>query len=329
MAELWLHRLALTGTVLTLIIVMSGAWVRLTDAGLGCPDWPGCYGHLTPTAAEQNVAAVNEAFPDTPFESGKAWREMLHRYAIPFLGGIVIALAGLALVARKDPLVPLWTPLLLVPLLGVQAILGMLTVTMLLEPVIVMGHLLGGMATLALLGWITLRTRPRPTRFISAPGGFRAAAVTALVVVFAQVALGGWTSTNYAALACPDFPTCQAQWWPEMNFDEAFVPWRGLGAEGDTASKTRTAIHMTHRLGALVTLLVVGFIGLTAALRGIDRATRVSGGAIVLILLVQIGLGISIVLLGLPLVPAVAHNGVAALLILATVSLNYAAWRLA
>jgi cytochrome c oxidase assembly protein subunit 15 len=205
----------------------------------------------------------------------------------------------------------------------------MLTVTMLLEPVIVMGHLLGGMSTLALLGWVTLRTRPRPTRFVGSPGGFRVAAVVALLVVFAQVALGGWTSANYAALACPDFPTCQAQLWPDMNFDEAFVPWRGLGAEGDAGSQTRTAIHMTHRIGAIVTLLVVGLIGLAAVLRGQDKATRMSGGAIVVVLLAQITLGISIVLLGLPLAPAVAHNGMAALLILATVSLNYAAWRLA
>lgn len=329
MAEIWFHRLALLGTVLTLIIVMSGAWVRLTDAGLGCPDWPGCYGHLTPTAAEQNVDAISEAFPDSPFDSGKAWREMLHRYAIPFLGFIVLALAGIAVAARKDPLMPFWGPILLIPLLGFQAILGMLTVTMLLEPVIVLGHLLGGMTTLALLGWLALRSRPRPPRLINSPGGFRLAAIVALGVVFTQVALGGWTSTNYAALACPDFPTCQAQWWPAMNFSDAFVPWQGLGAEGEFGSQTRTAIHMTHRIGALVTLLVVGFIGLKAAMRGLDRATRLSGGAIVALLLVQIGLGISIVLLGLPLAPAVAHNGVAALLILATVSLNYAAWRLA
>ncbi|MDH3646993.1 MAG: COX15/CtaA family protein [Gammaproteobacteria bacterium] len=329
MAEVWFHRVALIGTLLTLVIVMSGAWVRLTDAGLGCPDWPGCYGRLTPPMTAQDVAVGNAAFPDNPVDSGRAWREMLHRYAIPFLGGIVLILALMALWQRKDLLMPLWFPLLLVPLLGLQALLGMLTVTLQLKPIVVTAHLLGGMTTLAVLAWIALRTRPRPTRFLGAQRGFRLAALVALFVVFAQIALGGWTSANYAALACPDFPTCQSQWWPETDFNAAFVPSRSLGAAGEADSTGRTAIHLSHRLGALFTLIVVGGIGLSAALRGRDRAMKASGASVVLILLVQIGLGISIVLNGLPLAQAVAHNGVAALLVLATVSLNYATWRLA
>ncbi len=329
MAQTWFHRLALIGTVLTLVIVMSGAWVRLTDAGLGCPDWPGCYGRLTPPVSAQEIAESNAAYPGSPVDTGKAWREMIHRYAIPVLGFIVLGLAGIAITTRRDPLMPLWVPLLLLPLLGIQALLGMFTVTLLLQPIIVVAHLLGGMLTLALLGWLTLISRPRPPQLLG-ENPFRTAALVALLVVFAQVALGGWTSANYAALACPDFPTCQAQWWPDQaDFDEAFVPWRGLGVEGDSGSGGRVAIHLAHRIGALVTLFVVGGIALAAALRGRDRATRMAGGAMAVILLAQLALGVTIVLQGLPLALAVAHNGTAALLVLATVSLNYAAWRLA
>ncbi|MBT8137324.1 MAG: COX15/CtaA family protein [Gammaproteobacteria bacterium] len=306
---------------------MSGAWVRLTDAGLGCPDWPGCYGRLTPPVTAQDIAASNEAFPGAPVDTGKAWREMAHRYAIPLLGLIVISLAAIAITTRRDPLMPFWAPLLLVPLLGLQAILGMLTVTLQLKPIVVLAHLLGGMTTLALLGWMMLLTRPRPPRLLPADSGFRGVALLALLVIFAQVALGGWTSANYAAVACPDFPTCQTQWWPPADFASGFVPWRGLGAAGDADSTARTAIHLGHRLGALVTLLVAGGIALAAALRGRDRATRWSGAAILLLLFGQVALGITIVLKGLPLAGAVAHNGMAALLVLAAVSLNHAAWR--
>ncbi|MBT8131897.1 MAG: COX15/CtaA family protein, partial [Gammaproteobacteria bacterium] len=173
MTEVWFHRLALLGTVLTLLIVMSGAWVRLTDAGLGCPDWPGCYGRMTPPVAAQDIASSNAAYPDAPVDTGKAWREMLHRYAIPLLGLIVVTLAAFAVVQRKNLLLPLWLPLLLLPLLCGQALLGMLTVTMQLKPIIVLAHLLGGMTTLALLAWITLSTRPRPAQFLSPQRGFR------------------------------------------------------------------------------------------------------------------------------------------------------------
>ncbi len=327
MAQVWFYRLAVLGTVLTLAIVMSGAWVRLTDAGLGCPDWPGCYGQLTPPDEPAEIAAADEAYPLTPVDTGKAWREMLHRYAIPFLGLIVLALAGIAIANRDDPFVPLVVPLLLLPLLGLQAVLGMLTVTMLLQPVVVVGHLLGGMTTLGLLGYLALRTRPRAPQLLPAMDRFRGLALVALLVVMGQIGLGGWTSANYAALACPDFPACQGQWWPPADFREAFVPWRGLGETGPADSRARTAIHLAHRMGAILTLLVAGGIALAALLRGSDRAVRASGMAMAVILVVQVALGATIVLEGLPLALAVAHNGTAALLLLATVSLGVAAWR--
>ena len=327
MAEVWFYRLAVLGTILTLAIVMSGAWVRLTDAGLGCPDWPGCYGQLTPPDDPAEIAAAGEAYPDAPVDIGKAWREMIHRYAIPFLGLVILALAGIAIANRDDPFVPLVVPLLLLPLLGLQAMLGMWTVTLALQPIVVMGHLLGGMTTLALLGYLALRTRPRVPQVLPATSRFRGLAVVALLVVMGQIALGGWTSANYAALACPDFPTCQSQWWPQADFGAAFVPWRDIGQTGAGEAAALTAIHLAHRIGAVLTLLVVGAIALGALLRGSERAVRASGLAMGLVLLAQVALGATIVLQGLPLALAVAHNGTAALLLLATVSLGVAAWR--
>ncbi|NND60188.1 MAG: COX15/CtaA family protein [Gammaproteobacteria bacterium] len=306
---------------------MSGAWVRLTDAGLGCPDWPGCYGQLTPPQSAAEIERANAAFPDAPVETGKAWREMLHRYAIPFLGLIVLALAAIAIANRDDPFVPLLVPLLLIPLLGLQAALGMLTVTMLLQPIIVVAHLIGGMATLALLGYLAMRTWPREPQILSPATRFRTLAVAALAVVMVQIALGGWTSANYAALACPDFPTCQSQWWPDASFADGFVPWRGLGSTGPADSQARTAIHLAHRIGAIVTLLVVGGIGLLAALRGSHRGMRLAGAAMTVVVAIQAALGATIVLQRLPLALAVAHNGTAAVLLLATVALIVAAWR--
>lgn len=328
-AEDWFHRLAAVGTVLTLAIVMSGAWVRLTDAGLGCPDWPGCYGQLTPPGDAQSVARAEAAYPDSPVDAGKAWREMIHRYAIPVLGLVVIVLVGLAIQARRDPLMPFVIPLLLVPLLAGQALLGMLTVTLQLKPIVVVAHLLGGMATLALLGYLTLRTWPRPPQVLAAVNRFRGAALVALAVITMQITLGGWTSANYAALACPDFPTCHGELLPDADFGAGFVPWRGLGQTGSADAEARTAIHLAHRVGALVTLLIVGGIGMRAFLRGGTRATRLSGLAMAVLVTAQVALGVTIVMLGLPLALAVAHNGMAALLLLATVSLAVAAWRTA
>lgn len=327
MAELWFHRLALLGTVLTLAIVMSGAWVRLTDAGLGCPDWPGCYGQLTPPDTAHEIRRAEAAFPDAPVEVGKAWREMMHRYAIPFLGLVVLLLAGIAIVNRDDPFVPLIAPLVLLPLLAVQAILGMLTVTMLLQPIVVVAHLLGGMTTLGLLGYLALRTRPHVARILPSSNRFRGLSIIAIAVLMAQIALGGWTSANYAALACPDFPGCQGQLWPEADFAAGFVPWRGLGSVGYSESAERTAIHLAHRIGALVTTLVLVGIGLGAAVRGPHRGVRVAGGVLAALVVAQVALGAMTVLLRLPLVLAVAHNGMAALLVLSAIALFVAAWR--
>lgn len=317
------------GTVLALCVVMLGAWVRLSDAGLGCPDWPGCYGKVIVPGAEEAVAGANEAFPERPLEAHKAWKEMIHRYLAGSLGLVIAGLFFMAIKNRRYPEQPVLLPTLLVALVLFQAALGMWTVTLKLKPVIVMAHLLGGFATLALLWWLVVSTSERYYQFGKARWlsvfGF-----LGVLLLVAQIALGGWTSSNYAALACPDFPQCQQQWWPAMDFKEAFVLWRGIGPNyefGVLEHPARTAIHMTHRLGALVVgiyLLVLLLVVLKSRMSAISRRVALIG---LLLLLTQISLGISNVVFHLPLAVAVAHNGVAAMLLLSMITLSLALYR--
>jgi cytochrome c oxidase assembly protein subunit 15 len=318
------RRLALAGVVLAFGVVVLGAWVRLSNAGLGCPDWPGCYGHLTADNAAQNVDAVNQAFPERPFTYHKAIKEMVHRY---FAGGLVLViltLAGLAIANRRDPQQPVGLPVALVGLVILQALLGMWTVTLLLKPLIVVLHLLGGLTTLALLGWLALAPQGEWSR-PAAPARVKTLAAVGPIVLGLQIALGGWTSSNYAALACPDFPTCQNSYWPQMDAKDAFVLWRGLGRDyegGVLDHPARVAIHFVHRLGALVTALVLGFVSFAAIRSGPTRAVRTAGIVLGVVLVCQLILGPLMVVNALPLALATAHNAVAALLLLAIVALN-------
>lgn len=316
-------RLLPMATALALGVVVLGAWVRLTDAGLGCPDWPGCYGTLTVPSDADELAFATEAYPERPVETQKAWNEMIHRYFAGTLGLLVFALVVLAWRARRDdPQQPVGLPSALGILIVFQALLGMWTVTLLLKPVIVMLHLLGGMATLGLLFWLTLRAW-RPGRRSVVP--IAGLALAGLCVVYAQIALGGWTSTNYAALACPDWPTCQGQWWPESDFSEAFVMWRGTGVDyegGVLDGEARTAIHLTHRIGAVVVTALLGWL-LWSALRSARGAVRIAGGAVATALVLQISIGLGIIELSLPLWLATAHNGGGALLLLSLLFLNH------
>lgn len=318
--------LARVAFVLCLLVVVLGAWVRLTDAGLGCPDWPGCYGRLVAPGAE-HAEAVAADFPERPLDSGKAWREMIHRYAAGTLGLLVLALAVMAWRNRRDPAQPVGVPLFLVGLIAFQALLGMWTVTLLLKPLVVMGHLVGGMTTLALLAWLAL-----PARSVEPDGGprLRALAATALAVAGVQIALGGWVSANYAALACPDLPTCQGRWWPEMDFGTGFTPWHGLGIDyegGILHQSARLAIHVTHRVGAVATLLVAGFAAAWAWRNAPSPAGRRAGAVAGALLMAQFLLGIAMVLTWLPLPLAVAHNGLAALFLVSLVNLGKVSWR--
>ena len=317
-----LFRLGCVTTLLTLFVVVLGAWVRLSDAGLGCPDWPGCYGHLDVPAAAGEVRAANEAYPERPVETAKAWKEMIHRYAAGILGLLIAALAIVAVRRRRHA----GSPALACVLAGVvvfQALLGMWTVTLLLKPLIVLAHLLGGLTLLALLAWFTLAHAPRLPS-MPAPPWLRRLAVASLVVLGLQITLGGWTSTNYAALACPDLPTCQGEWWPRTDFASAFVPWHGLGIDyegGILGGPARTAIHLTHRIGAIVAALVIGFFAVACMLGG--RCPSLRRGGVVLggLLCLQLGLGLANIAWLLPLWVATAHNGGAALLLLAHVAL--------
>jgi len=316
------RRLALGGVLLALLVVVLGAWVRLSAAGLGCPDWPGCYGHLSAGSAAENVTAVNEAFPQRPFEYHKAIKEMVHRYFASGLGLLIVVLAGIAIANRRDPQQPVALPIALVALVILQGLLGMWTVTLLLKPLIVVLHLIGGLSTLSLLAWLAMQPAERAPPDSS---GLRKLATAGLLVLAFQIMLGGWTSSNYAALACPDFPTCQNSYWPHMDVEDAFVLWRGLGIDyegGVLDHPARVAIHFVHRLGAIAAALILGVLSLLAWRRGTTPAVRTAGVVLGLVLIAQLILGPVMVMRALPLSLATAHNGVAALLLLATVRMN-------
>jgi cytochrome c oxidase assembly protein subunit 15 len=327
----WYVRLIMLATLLALTVVVLGAYVRLTDAGLGCPDWPGCYGSLILPGDTEARAEADAAFPERDLDPQKAWNEMIHRYVATTLGFSIMMIALLAWLNRRDPMQLVVMPIALLGVVIFQGLLGMWTVTLLLKPLIVMAHLLGGLTTLGMLFWLLLDHRRR--RDITAHGKRHAfaPALACLVVLILQIALGGWTSSNYAALACPDIPLCQGQIWPEeANFGEGFVLWRGLGVDyefGILDAPSRVAIHFVHRLGAIATflLLLIVATGFVRRSSGPDPAPLRSAGMFVIAALVaQVSIGVGIVWFGLPLFLATAHNGVAALLLLSVINLNHA-----
>jgi cytochrome c oxidase assembly protein subunit 15 len=335
-----IFKLAAGASLLALIVVVLGAYVRLSHAGLGCPDWPGCYGKLIAPTAITDVSVANKAYPARPVESAKAWKEMVHRYLASTLGLLIIGLAALSWKKARQDLIEQKTgiqqqyrlPVFLIFLVMLQGALGMWTVTLLLKPAIVTLHLLTGMLTLALLWWITLKQRqidhPELISDLHISGGLRFWALLALVLVYCQIALGGWTSTNYVALHCgTEFPTCHGQWWPNMDFRDGFRFWRGLGIDyegGVLSAAAGTAVHVTHRIGALIVALVVGMFSLILIGKS---ETRRLGLVLLGILSLQISLGIMNVVLLLPLPVAVAHNMVAALLLLTMVTINFEFYR--
>jgi heme a synthase len=333
---LWMRRLAVASVALCFVVVVLGAYVRLSAAGLGCPDWPGCYGHLSPIGAAHS-ADLGTAFPGRPLEVGKAWREMIHRYAVGTLSCLILILAVLAVRYRRLSLASVPLALALVATLIVQALLGMLTVTWRLNPLIVTGHLVFGMTTLALLWWLTLSLpvgewgtaalHARGRNMAGGAGGpFASAwllAVIGLVALAVQITLGGWTSSNYAAVACPDFPTCQNAWWPAGDFAHAFVLWHGqINYEGGVLDNpARVAIHLTHRLGALVATTALTLAALFVLRQRGLAAVRSRAWAVLAALALQLTIGVSMVLKAFPLGLATAHTAGAALLLLATLAL--------
>ena len=318
------RRLVFSTALLTLAVIVMGAYVRLSDAGLSCPDWPGCYGRVVVPTSDPEVSLANETYPDRPVVTHRAWKEMVHRYLAGGLGVAIVCLAVGAYRRRAEPRQPVALPMLLVGLVVFQAALGMWTVTLLLKPVVVTAHLLGGMATLALLLWLWMGAS-HPGE--SVPIGRRMWGLASVLIVVVQLTFGGWTSANYAALACPEFPTCHGSWWPEMVFSDAFDPWRELGrtSEGDPlSSQALVAIQVAHRVGALLVVLIVGGFA-TVSIRGARLHVKYVAVAVLILLLVQVGLGIATVLMARPLEFALAHNATAAVLLSALVLL--AGWR--
>lgn len=309
-----------SATLMAMCVIVLGAYVRLSDAGLACPDWPGCYGRLhVPYTPEQQQAA-SLAFPDSPLDVGKAWIEMTHRYLAGALGLLVLAIF---ILTRRPGGAPLRGPAtLLLAVVILQALLGMWTVTQQLKPITVTAHLLGGMATLGLLTWLALKQRSLAgvAKSLSLPG-MRLWANAALVVLAMQITLGGWTSSHYAGLACGEFPRCQGAWLPVMDFARAFaITGEANGTSGEPRSAALTAIHWSHRLGALVTAIVL--LGFAIAMLRLE-SLRSLGRVIALLVLLQVGAGIGNVLLDLPTALAVAHNAMAALLVAAMVAARF------
>ncbi|MEO1888296.1 MAG: COX15/CtaA family protein [Cycloclasticus sp.] len=314
------RNLTILATLLTLIVVVLGAYVRLSDAGLGCPDWPGCYGSLILDESQEGIEHAAKNY-DRPLEASKAWKEMIHRYFASTLGLVILILTFMAW--RKPELGQRGLTTSLSLLVMFQGALGMWTVTLLVKPVIVMSHLLGGLATLSLLLLLLLRVRNKRLANENNTGCVKSLASIAMVVLVVQIALGGWTSTNYAALACPDFPTCYGDVWnPDVDYKEGFVLWRGLGVDyefGVLSNEARAAIHWVHRIGALVTTAVLGLLAIfLIRLNALKESLMMLG-----LLVTQVGLGIFNVLLNLPLHVAVAHNAIAAVLLLSLVYINF------
>ncbi|HEX7341421.1 MAG TPA: COX15/CtaA family protein [Rhodanobacteraceae bacterium] len=364
----WLARLAWLTAILCFLLVMFGAFVRLSNAGLSCPDWPTCYGHVAWPDQAHQIAHADALHPNRPYVASKAWREQVHRMIAGTLGVLVLLLALLAvwtrpwarwaiigaavaaaigtglymggerfvsfilgalavvvpwIVAARLTRTGAWrTAVVAFGLIVLQAMFGMWTVTLLLEPIIVTGHLLGGMATFALVAYVAMRFTP-----LGAAGDehahLRRWVIAGIVILACQIFLGGWTSTNYAALSCgvggPAFPHCLGQWWPAANYGQGFQLWHPLGVDyqgGVLGAHARTAIQMMHRMGAVVVFCYLAFLSHKVARAGL----RWCGIGIAVTLVAQILLGISNVVFGLPLWVATAHTGMAALLLFALVA---------
>jgi len=320
-------RITVFAALLAFIVVTLGAYTRLKDAGLGCPDWPGCYGQLTVPETAKALSQAAQAFPGHVVEAAKAWPEMIHRYVASTLGLLILIIAFLVVRKRNLNNQPVALALATVAAVIFQGLLGKWTVTLRLLPPIVMLHLVGGMTILSLLVLLALRLgnyfRNAGTRNAVQ---YRPWAAIGLALVVLQIMLGGWTSSNYAALVCPDFPFCHGQLIPAMDFHNAFNVFMSIGPnyEGGVLDATaRVTIQMMHRLGGLIVFLYVGWLAAWLLFVAKFDALRNLGAVMLLLLLVQVILGALNVLLLLPLPIAVAHNGVAALLLLSLITLNY------
>ncbi|MGD0959210.1 MAG: COX15/CtaA family protein, partial [Methylomonas sp.] len=317
------RKITLFGALLALLVIVLGAYVRLSNAGLGCPDWPGCYGQALVSDSAEFKNAVAQNFPAATLDTGKAWKEMTHRYFAAALGIIVLAMLPLAwrLTAQRLAALVLTSGLLLLIIL--QALLGMWTVNFKVMPIVVTAHMLLGFISFWLFSWTYLRTQPdiAVRRQRAGPAGF---AHFAMPVLLLQIVLGGWVSSNYAALACSDFPLCNGVWWPEADYAGALNLLHGL-LSGDSSTLPfagQLAANNLHRLGAALSFAVLLPLAISAA-RAVPKSIRVSGWLLGVLLLTQIALGAFNVVFDLPLWNAVAHNAFAALLMLPVLGIYF------
>jgi|TARA_R110001583_G_scaffold59932_3_gene178354 cytochrome c oxidase assembly protein subunit 15 len=321
-----IKKLVFVSVLLALVVVTLGAYTRLTHAGLGCPDWPTCYGLLdVPETAEQ-IAVAEQAYPQRAVETGKAWNEMIHRYFAGALGLLILAIALLSVKNRAQG-TPLRLPLLILVIVIFQAALGMWTVTMKLMPIVVMAHLLGGFSTLCLLFLLYLRLKPhrinRSDFSIKKYGRF---ALLGIVLLTGQIALGGWTSSNYAALSCVELPICQSGWQDQMNFENSFdliPPERESYEFGHLSHDERVTIHVVHRFGAIVITIYLTWLLLMIYFKAQTSTFKTSAVVVGVALIIQLSLGVSNIWFSLPLSVAVGHNLVAACLMLSLIALTY------
>lgn len=347
-----LRNLVAFAILLTLTVILLGAWTRLEDAGLGCPDWPGCYGHFTVPQDAEYIAKAEIEY-NQKFEADKAWPEMIHRHFAKAIGFVILLIFIGALWGRKkDPTLPVVLPCILLPLVIFQGLLGMWTVTLKVHPFIVMSHLMGGFTTITLLFLYFLQLRPKIVSVSQVVAKkFKTLSLVGLVLVVFQIALGGWTASNYAATICTELPFCNSGWTKNADFKEGFDLWQkgfefdefklneaekqqvGLSEiEGEPfinyeggvlSAKGKVAIHVTHRFGAYLVFFVVGLLAVLLMREKDSVILRQFGRALALVLLLQMALGISNIVFNLPLFIAVAHNGGGVLLLLTMIATNY------
>ncbi len=319
------RRIALFCLILAFTVIVLGAYVRLSDAGLGCPDWPGCYGKAIVSGDADFAKQAQQMFPDKPLDVKKAWKEMGHRYVAGLLSLFVLILAILAWREKPFRKTAVISTLVLLALIILQAALGMWTIKFKTMPVIVTSHLLIGMLTFWLVFWIYLRSKPGLTKRKVKVGTSKGLLVLGMMVLFVQVFLGGWVSTNNAALACQGFPQCNGSWWPDVDYFDALNVFKGLitGYQGALSYQGQVAIHWLHRIGALFCFVFLSGVMLNATSSNNPIPVRRGGLALAVVLMIQITLGVSLIKLGIPLWAAVLHNALAALIMLPVIYIGF------
>ncbi len=331
-----LRFLVIISILLAIVVIGLGAYTRLTHAGLGCPDWPTCYGLLDVPETSVQIAAAEQAFPQHHVEPAKAWNEMIHRYFAGSLGLLIAVIAVLSIKLRLSKKMnvryPVLLPLIILSLVIFQAALGMWTVTLKLMPIVVVGHLLGGFSTLCLLFLLYLQIHSKGKSTQRATRGdwqlkkYGNYALLGIAILTAQITLGGWTSSNYAAMSCVELPICQGDWLSDLTFEHSFeliAPSQDSYEFGHLAHNERLTIHVSHRFGAIISSFFLAWLAVMVFIKARSHTTKSAAIVLLSLLVIQVSLGIGNIWFSLPLEVAVAHNLVAACLMLSLITLTY------